>query len=205
MKKNKRIVLFLFLVFLIPNIVYAQEYKSGDIKNPVITVEDENFIITKKVSSTNVEKIYDVEFKIKGKPTEIPLDKEVYVSILFDNSGSMLCKKGTKIESNNTFNKSTVINGQTLYCDAFDNINHDKWNNALNGAIDFSNDILNEIDNSKINLLTFSKNYSEKRAWSDEPLNNELFGFPYGATNLDLAVDAAVNKLKNISIKTNSF
>lgn len=70
--------------------------------------------------------------------------------------------------------------------------------NAVNGAISFSKDITENIPTSKINLITFASDTSNKISWTNQVFNTSDFDYPYGATNLHLAVDLAKENLDSV-------
>ena len=198
MKFKKILLSFLFIYVFLPSFVFALDYKSGDIKNPEISVSNDNIVVTKKVSKTKEDFVYNVEFLVEGENILEALTKNVYVSVIFDRSGSMLCDNGTKTSADLFYNKYTSINNQSLYCLFTDSINNYKWDNAVSGAINFSKDITENIPTSKINLITFANDTSNKISWTNQVFNTSDFDYPYGATNLHLAVDLAKENLDSV-------
>lgn len=198
MKIKKILLSFLFIYVFLPSFVLALDYKSGDIRNEEVSVSNDEILVTKKVSKTDEDFVYNVEFVIKGESTLESSTKNVYVSVIFDRSGSMLCANGTKTSSDLFYNKHANINNQNLYCMFTDSINNNKWENAVNGAISFSKDITENISTSKINLITFASDTSNKISWTNQVFNTSDFDYPYGATNLHLAVDLAKENLDSV-------
>lgn len=139
--------------------------------------------IQKIVSKTSTEGKYEVEFKMRGIPTKKGTEviKPVYVVIVLDASNSM------------------------------DNPSIAKWNNAVNGAIDFEKELLKKVPNAKIALVKFAGKSNNKN-WSDATTirgfnydkNNRLtasniggIGVNGGATNLGEGLRYAYNLLKD--------
>jgi len=139
--------------------------------------------IQKIVSKTNTEGKYEVEFKMRGIPTKKGTEviNPVYVVIVLDASNSM------------------------------DNPSIAKWNNAVNGAIDFEKELLKKVPNAKIALVKFAGKSNNKN-WSDATTirgfnydkNNRLtastigsIGVNGGATNLGEGLRYAYNLLKD--------
>ena len=142
MKIKKILLCFLLVIFVCPSFVSAVEYQSGDIKDPIVTETKNGITITKKVSKTEEDFVYNVEFAIEGENITQTLVKDVYISVVFDRSGSMLCDSGTTTDKGIFYTKKTTINNQDLYCKFTDEVKLDKWNNAVAGAISFSKDIV---------------------------------------------------------------
>src|SRR5699024_8583530 len=64
--------------------------------------------------------------------------------------------------------------------------------------INFSKDITENIPTSKINLITFANDTSNKISWTNQVFNTSDFDYPYGATNLHLAVNLAKENLDSV-------
>ncbi len=199
MKIKKILLCFLLVIFVCPSFVSAVDYQSGDIKDPIVTETKNGITITKKVSKTEEDFVYNVEFAIEGENITQTLVKDVYISVVFDRSGSMLCDSGTTTDKGIFYTKKTTINNQDLYCKFTDEVKLDKWNNAVAGAISFSKDIVSNIDSAKLNLITFASDINQKLDWSNSIFKQEDFGYPNGSTNLHLAVDKAKSEFDKIS------
>lgn len=74
----------------------------------------------------------------------------------------------------------------------------DKWESAVNGAIDFS-DSLSKVENTNISLVTFSGSASTATKFSHTALTARDFGHPEGNTNLQAGLSNAIDKLKEIT------
>ena len=114
---------------------------------------------------------YRVNFEIKGK--EDTTERPVYVVIVFDKSGSMNDK------------------GR----------NERKWTQAVKGAQDFTNALINNktgLKNSKVALVTFAKSASKARGFEHAGLASSLFGRPNGGTNLHDGLVKAQEYLSDI-------
>ena len=74
----------------------------------------------------------------------------------------------------------------------------DKWESAVNGAIDFS-DSLSKVENTNISLVTFSGSASIATEFSHTALTARDFGHPEGNTNLQAGLSNAIDKLKEIT------
>ena len=124
------------------------------------TSSDGKVEVTKTVTADpdNLGK-YHVEFEVKGKSTEEK--NPVYVVIVFDRSGSMCGRSGSGPCTNQT-----------------------KWDNAVAGAQSFASSVISSISTAKVALVTFASSASKDRSFSRNELATNLFGTPYGATNL---------------------
>lgn len=194
MNLKKLFLYFLISIIFFPYCSYALEYEKGDIRNPVLTVAEDGVSVTKKVSKTDDPMTYNVEFSIEGEIVVEPILNDLYVSVIFDRSGSMLCADGTNTFLFLGYLKKTTINNQNLYCMYDNTIEIEKWNSAVNGAIDFSKYIVENISTAKINLYTFADDVTSSE-WSTEIFEENDFGYPNGATNLHLAIDEAKSNL----------
>lgn len=199
MKVKKLLLSLLLFLAVFPTFAFAEEYKSGDIRNSVVSASQDGITVTKKVSKTDSDYVYNVEFTIEGENVVNTFTKNVYISVVFDKSGSMLCDNGTKTSSDLFYNKAATINNQVLYCNFFDAINLSKWNNAVSGAIEFSSDIVENLPTAKLNLITFSTDVDIKGDFKNTAFKEEDFGYPNGSTNLQLAIDNAKSSLDSIS------
>ena len=62
--------------------------------------------------------------------------------------------------------------------------NQTKWDNAVAGAQSFASSVISSISTAKVALVTFASSASKDRTFSRNELTTNLFGTPYGATNL---------------------
>jgi len=96
--------------------------------------------IRKTVTKTNKEGEYTVKFEIKGNQVQdVDTDeKDVYVVVVLDRSGSM---------------RTCTSYDRRGNCTAY---SYDKWDSAVEGAEDFAETLLENISNANIALVTFS-------------------------------------------------
>ena len=148
---------------------------------------------------------------MKGKNREdsTTVTKPVYVVVVFDTSGSMICdsaKNGYSYISERGWNVHyTAADGTKITCRGNYNrgekpnaLIQDKWESAVNGAIDFS-DSLSKVENTNISLVTFSGSASIATEFSHTALTARDFGHPEGNTNLQAGLSNAIDKLKEIT------
>lgn len=174
--------------------------------------ETDEALVTKTVTKLDAENgIYNVELRVKGKNREdsTTVTKPVYVVVVFDASGSMICdgaKNGYSYISERDWNVHyTAADGTKITCRGKYNrgempnaLIQDKWESAVNGAIDFS-DSLSKVENTNISLVTFSGSASTATKFSHTALTARDFGHPEGNTNLQAGLSNAIDKLKEIT------
>ena len=199
--------------------------EKGDVYNPLtntasdsasVTIGQGDVSVVKTVKKTDVLGRYEVSFEVKGKNTvtNTPITKPLYVVIVLDRSGSMVCDK-TKDGYSYVVNKNAhyvAADGVGIAClDSYKMRNpsaliKDKWESAIDGAIEFS-DSLVEKANTYVSLVTFSGTATEAtdfRSNSDVVENQSIFaksefGHPQGSTNLKDAIAKAYKKLNTIT------
>ena len=203
--------------------------EKGDVYNPLTNTASDSASVTigqlinegdvsvvKTVKKTDVLGRYEVSFEVKGKNTvtNTPITKPLYVVIVLDRSGSMVCDD-TKDGYSYVVNKNAhyvAADGVGIAClDSYGNSNpsaliKDKWESAIDGAIEFS-DSLVEKANTYVSLVTFSGTATEAtdfRSNSDVVENQSIFaksefGHPQGSTNLKDAIAKAYKKLNTIT------
>ena len=174
--------------------------------------ETDEALVTKTVTKLDAENgIYNVELRVKGKNKEdsTTVTKPVYVVVVFDTSGSMICdsdKNGYSYISKDNWNVHyTAADGTKITCRGNYNrgempkaLTQDKWESAVNGAINFS-DSLSKVENTNISLVTFSGSASIATEFSHTALTARDFGHPEGNTNLQAGLSNAIDKLKEIT------
>ena len=174
--------------------------------------ETDEALVTKTVTKLDAENgIYNVELRVKGKNREdsTTVTKPVYVVVVFDTSGSMICdgaKNGYSYISERGWNVHyTAADGTKITCRGNYNrgempkaLTRDKWESAVNGAINFS-DSLSKVENTNISLVTFSGSASIATEFSHTALTARDFGHPEGNTNLQAGLSNAIDKLKEIT------
>ena len=199
--------------------------EKGDVYNPLtntasdsasVTIGQGDVSVVKTVKKTDVLGRYEVSFEVKGKNTvtNTTVTKPLYVVIVLDRSGSMVCDK-TKDGYSYVVNKNAhyvAADGVGIAClDSYEKRNpsaliKDKWESAIDGAIEFS-DSLVEKANTYVSLVTFSGTATEAtdfRSNSDVVENQSIFaksefGHPQGSTNLKDAIAKAYKKLNTIT------
>ena len=157
--------------------------------------------VTKTVSKTDTLGKYKVEFEIKGKDRQdvIETTKPIYLVVVFDTSGSMIC--GTNgyanvVRKNGTYHY-TAADGTKIKCeDEWGNtdsslLTQSKWENAVSGAVKFSQDFAT-INNTYMSLVTFSSNADDATEFTHGELTSTDFGYPYGGTNLKEGIEKAI-------------
>ena len=203
--------------------------EKGDVYNPLTNTASDSASVTigqlinegdvsvvKTVKKTDVLGRYEVSFEVKGKNTvtNTPVTKPLYVVIVLDRSGSMVCDD-TKDGYSYVVNKDAhyvAADGVGIAClDSYGESNpsaliKDKWESAIDGAIEFS-DSLVEKANTYVSLVTFSGTATEAtdfRSNNDVVENQSIFaksefGHPQGSTNLKDAIAKAYKKLNTIT------
>lgn len=203
--------------------------EKGDVYNPLTNTASDSASVTigqlikegdvsvvKTVKKTDVLGRYEVSFEVKGKNTvtNTTVTKPLYVVIVLDRSGSMVCDK-TKDGYSYVVNKNAhyvAADGVGIAClDSYEKRNpsaliKDKWESAIDGAIEFS-DSLVEKANTYVSLVTFSGTATEAtdfRSNNDVVENQSIFaksefGHPQGSTNLKDAIAKAYKKLNTIT------
>ena len=203
--------------------------EKGDVYNPLTNTASDSASVTigqlinegdvsvvKTVKKTDVLGRYEVSFEVKGKNTvtNTTVTKPLYVVIVLDRSGSMVCDK-TKDGYSYVVNKNAhyvAADGVGIAClDSDEERNpsaliKDKWESAIDGAIEFS-DSLVEKANTYVSLVTFSGTATEAtdfRSNNDVVENQSIFaksefGHPQGSTNLKDAIAKAYKKLNTIT------
>ena len=179
--------------------IYSGDYETGEA------------LVTKTVTKLDGENgIYNVELRVKGKNKENPttVTKPVYVVVVFDTSGSMICnsKKGgySYISERGWDVHYTADDGTNITCMGNrggykpNALTQDKWESAVNGAVSFS-ESLSKVENTNISLVTFSGNASEATEFSHTALTASDFGHPEGGTNLQAGLSNAITKLNSVN------
>ena len=199
--------------------------EKGDVYNPLTNTASDSASVTvgqlikegdvsvvKTVKKTDVLGRYEVSFEVKGKNTvtNTTVTKPLYVVIVLDRSGSMVCDKNGYSHVVNENAHYVAADGVGIAClDSYGNpsaLIKDKWESAIDGAIEFS-DSLVEKANTYVSLVTFSGTATEAtdfRSNSDVVENQSIFaksefGHPQGSTNLKDAIAKAYKKLNTIT------
>ena len=212
----KKIVTWFLLICnvftLVPLTVFADTTPSkGEIKDPVVEAgkleKDGDIQIIKTVTKVNDTGKYNVSFTVKGMPVEEPTErvKPIYVAVVFDRSGSMYCSNGTTTyPSLGSSTKVDTINGQDIYCKSKRDVYKDKWAKAVNGAIDFSKDLVAKSD-TYVSLVTFASSASKATEFSRNAFTEKDFGYPNGGTDLAGGIKAATEALNTVKGDVQKF
>lgn len=179
--------------------------------------ETDEALVTKKVTKIDANNgIYNVELKVKGKDktSTTQVIKPIYVVIVFDTSGSMICDSSEGGYSYTTTDGSdeevhyTAADGTKIVCKSNggyyykkDTLTKDKWESAVNGAVKFSED-LTKIANTNIALVTFAStanNAVPTNGWNDSAFTASDFSHPNGGTSLAEGLSKAISKLDDVT------
>lgn len=177
---------------------------KGSLDNPG------DVMVTKTVKK-NGEGKYTVEFEVKGKDAEstTTVVKPVYVVIVLDTSGSMICDADNgSYAFDNAFSAGwdsrsyTAADGETIYCSNAryhsDYILTDKWENAVSGAVTFSENLA-DLDNTYASVVTFASTATTATAFAHGALSESDFSHPVGGTNLEQGLSNAKSALDGIT------
>ena len=155
---------------------------AGDYTNPG------DVYLSKEVTATDEEGVYDVTLKTKGKNNVTTESQEVpiYTVVVFDRSGSM-----------------------SNYCDGVDFFGcHGeyvyKWDNAVAGAKEFAKSLLNTFSKAEISLVTFSNSVTSTE-FANRNLDNANFGSPGGNTEIGKALREANRLLDSAPASANKY
>ena len=189
-KRMFMLVSFLILVLILGfnNYILAKEkYEDGEVIDPfheVGTLNNEGDIyISKEVTKTDNNGIYQVSLNVKGKDKNESDDsnEKVYAVIVFDRSGSManyICRKEQIKEGKCTESQK----GQIIY----------KFDNAVNGSKNLAKNLYDNF-NAEVAFAIFSDVSVKKGFYSNyDELNNNLgLNSCFGATRLALGLKDA--------------
>ena len=172
-----------------------------------------NVQITKTVSAVAGEDgKYKVDFLIKGKdvPNVTTIIKPIYLVVVFDRSGSMICDDSKNGYANITYEDYahyTAADGTHIRCqtpilgrDNEEALTETKWTDAVDGAKTFVDQLMTK-DNTYVSLVTFASsanNATDFRDKEDALYEKSDFGHPYGWTDLEGAITEAQEKLATI-------
>ena len=220
--------------------VIPSNIKKGDVYNPVTgsygdsaTITDGNSDVLGGVSvSKTVSKVldedgnvilgrYNVKFDVVGKNIDKPdvVIKPIYVVIVFDTSGSMICDsaKGGYSTIVTRGAHYTASDGTKIACVndfGYENKNaltRNKWVDAIKGASDFADALIakdtnNTRDVAFVSLVTFSGSATEATEFKSKSnltkdgkvFDEASFGHPYGGTDLAGGIKEAARKLDTV-------
>lgn len=175
---KKIISSFLILIVFVGMIPVHAETK-GDLVDPINSIGDDTtnggIKLTKTVSTVDKEKgIYNVKFDISSKDSvkSNSVTNPLYAVVVFDTSGSM--------------------------CESFKHDCGDKWQNATEGAINFSKELLEKVEGSKVALVTFDNKATVARNFDTKELKYSDFNEPDGGTNMAKGLQEAFKLLNNV-------
>lgn len=162
-----------------------------------------NALITKNVIKKDAENgKYTVELKVKSKSkTSV---HPLYVAVVFDTSGSMICdadRDGWSFVSNGDNVHYRAGDGTNITCKTFNGMTEkgetlikEKWESAIRGAINFSEKIT-ALDNTYVSLIPFATKLKNVIPFKHSKLEIGEFGNPYGSTNLEQGILKAKSTL----------
>lgn len=140
--------------------------EAGDYTNPG------DVYLSKEVSATDEDGVYDVTLKTKGKNDEstTSMSTPVYAVVVFDKSGSM----GDYTCNRTQAAAGKCVRGERVY----------KFTNAVAGAKKFAEVLFNNFDNAEVAYAIFSNSSTPTKFFTNyEDLDNNLrFGTIYGDT-----------------------
>ncbi len=197
-------------------VVYAATI--GEIRNDTVTAgkfeKESDVLVTKTATKVDDNGKYHINFNVKGKKATKTTSHDLYVAVVFDTSGSMICDNdnGGYSQLHGRYDYSnahyTAADGVSIDCkDRFgwnkaDTLTKAKWESAVNGGIDFSTTLLSKVPNANLSLITFATNVSTATDWSSSAFTASQFGHPYGGTNLSDAITRAEQKLNTATSTT---
>ena len=152
-------------------------------------------LLEKTIRPTEEEGVFEVELNVKGANVKTP----IYVTVVFDRSGSMICKDALPTVPLFADPHYTAADGTKLVCGfSKDNLTQAKWENAIKGTQAFTNEILNENEESRVSLITFADFHSIDVDWTHNPLQDADFRHPMGTTALGDALSDAIKQFDNV-------
>ena len=166
--------------------------------------------VTKTVKKNGKGK-FTIEFEVKGNDVEstTTVVKPVYVVIVLDTSGSMICDaEHDSYAYDNAFfagwnsGSYTAADGKTIYCSNAGNhssyILKNKWESAVSGAVTFSENLA-DLDNTYVSVVTFASTATTATAFAHGALSESDFSHPVGGTNLEQGLSNAKSALDGIT------
>lgn len=176
--------------------VFASDYTKGEVINPThttgSTTNDGDVELTKTVSATKEEGVFDVTLTAKGNNKEVTQSQtgSIYTAVVIDTSGSMDDKVCTKRKWEWVF-----IFYLPVGCEEY---SEGKYENAVAGAVDFSDTLLGKYPNAQLALVGFDSDVELLRNFDNTTFSDGSNGSesdfpetPYGGTNLGAAISQA--------------
>ena len=162
------------------------------------TSADGNILITKTVSKTDTEGVYEVLFRVEGNDVTSTTEstKDSYTVFVLDASKSMDCSAGAN-------NSSACISGVST------SNKNTPWDKAIEAAINFSSAFAAKGDNNNLALVTFNSSGYQKRTFknsSDSIFTTSNFGSTSQGTNYNAGLNSAYSYFNTLSseIKKNA-
>ena len=180
-----RLLLILATLFtnfagIMPVLASDLGYTKGEVIDSVNSkgsvVKQGDTMITKTVSSTNEEGVYQIDLSVKGK-VKITTESQtasIYAAVVLDTSGSM--------------EDRVCVNRPFLICHGWQDI---KYPEAVKGTKDFANTLLSKYPSAQLALVTFSSGANVLRNFSNSNFDNVKYPNPDGLTYLSDGINTA--------------
>ena len=164
----------------------------GGLKEAGGTSNPGDVYLSKEVSATDEDGIYDVTLKTEGKNNVTTESQEVpiYTVVVFDRSGSM----GDYTCNRTQAAAGKCVRGERVY----------KFTNAVAGAKEFAKSLLNTFSKAEISLVTFSNGVTSTE-FANRNLDNANFGSPGGNTEIGKALREANRLLDSAPASANKY
>lgn len=180
-----RLLLILATLFtnfagIMPVLASDLGYTKGEVIDSVNSkgnvVKQGDTMITKTVSSTNEEGVYQIDLSVKGKDkiTTESQTASIYAAVVLDTSGSM--------------EDRVCVNRPFLICHGWQDI---KYPEAVKGTKDFANTLLSKYPSAQLALVTFSSGANVLRNFSNSNFDNVKYPNPDGLTYLSDGINTA--------------
>ena len=176
--------------------VFADSYSKGEVINPTHTIgsttNDGDVELTKTVTPSTEEGVFDVTLTAKGNNKEVTQSQtgSIYTAVVIDTSGSMDDKVCTKRKWELVF-----IFYIPVGCEEY---SEGKYENAVAGAVDFSDTLLGKYPNAQLALVGFDSDVEllrdfDNKKFSDgsDSTESDFPATPNGGTNLGAAIKQA--------------
>ncbi len=181
------VTLFTNFVGIMP-VLASESYNKGDVINPINSkgsIEtDGSAKITKTVSKTEEEGIYQIDLSVQGKDkvTNESTTAPIYVAVVLDTSGSMEYEVCVKYE--------WKWFGFIPYRKCVEKKDI-KYGEAKKAANSFANKLLTKYSTSQLALVTFASDVQTTRDFASKNFDDVSYPSAYGATNLGGAIKRA--------------
>ena len=222
--------LFLVLATIISNFSFipvvnasTTTYGKGEVINNSVTsnsgeLAEGEIKLDKSISLVEgTDDTYTVTLTATGNDKVVEQSQygHIYAAVVLDSSGSMgeeklYCYEDPFFDKNDSYYPDYMINpNHPLYDPLFDPslicstyvTEGDKYNNAVSGAIKFSQSLLNKYADSQIALYQYYDDAKKERDFKKEVLKTSDFPGVGGDTNIAAGIEMATNDL--LAIKKN--